>query len=59
MFERLFVLGMNPLQTVVASGPVGTALRGWLAAAPPLKKTLAKTQLREDTRMAEFAKDII
>jgi len=35
MFDRIFALGMNPLQAVVASGPVGTAVRSWLAAAPP------------------------
>ena len=60
MFERLLAPGMNLLQAVVACGPVGTDFRGWLAAEtscpPPWKTILAKTQLREDTRMAEVAK---
>jgi hypothetical protein len=51
--QWLCLLGMNPPQPVLAGGPVGTAVPGWLASALPPERSLARTQLRQDVRQAE------
>ena len=40
LFQLPSALGMNPPQPVLASGPVSTAVLGWLAALVPLLKDL-------------------
>ena len=53
LFQWLYALGMNYPMPVVASGPVGTSVPGWLASALPPERSLASTQLRQDVKTAE------
>jgi hypothetical protein len=53
LFQWLCALGMNPPQPVLAGGPVGTAVLGWLAALLPLvKDPVPEPSAGEDRRVA-------
>ena len=53
MFQLPDALGMHPLKPVLSSGPVGTALLGWVAALVPLlTDLLLEPSVEEDWRVA-------
>lgn len=53
LFQWLFALCMNTFQLVLACGPVGAAVVGWLAALLPLvKDPLPEPSAGEDRRVA-------
>jgi len=53
LFQWLYTLHMRPSPPVLASGPVSTAVPGWLASALPPERSLARTHLRQDVKTAE------
>jgi hypothetical protein len=52
LFQWLYAISAHPPQTFLASGAVGSAVLGWMAAPPPLlKDPLPEPSAGEDRRM--------